>query len=395
MRHTLFIIGLTVLLSSCFMSDDATTEIALQVQVALPDGFQSGNTARTVTLTSANGRTYTALTDSTGCAHFSAIVPDVYAVNSTWEVSAAEYATTTQQPLQIGKVYTVTGSLLGQTLTAASTISLATTVAEQAAILISKVYYAGSKDANNKNYLAGRYIELYNNSDQAVDVAGIYVGLVESESTPAYSLGTTPDHVYLKQIFQIPANESKVLQPGATLLIANSAIDHSSINSYERNLSQADFEAKYTEYTNNPDVTALTLVYTAYAKLTYMNLVQGAPASLVLFSTTDNIAEAWPLVYASGKSSGTKFYKTPISAITDGVEILKYNATAIDTNNKRLYNTIDAGYTHINAVSGYTGEVVVRKVSGTTAGGRIILSDTNNSTQDFTVATTLGIGQYQ
>ena len=81
--------------------------------------------------------------------------------------------------------YVISGSLLKYTVGSSTTIELQTSISAKQSIVISKVYYAGTKDNNNKNYLAGKYIEFFNNSDQTVDIAGLYFGLVESESTPA------------------------------------------------------------------------------------------------------------------------------------------------------------------------------------------------------------------
>lgn len=66
----------------------------------------------------------------------------------------------------------------------------------------------------------------------------------------------------------------------------------------------------------------------------------------------------------------------------------------MDVSTKRLYPNLDAGYTNIQSPSGYTGELVVRKVARK-VGQRLILQDTNNSNNDFQVSTTLKIRQYE
>ena len=60
----------------------------------------------------------------------------------------------------------------------------------------------------------------------------------------------------------------------------------------------------------------------------------------------------------------------------------------------RLYADIDAGYTNIEAISGYTGEVVYRRTASIAADGHKILMDTNNSLNDFKVSTTIKPRQY-
>ena len=80
--------------------------------------------------------------------------------------------------------------------------------------------------------------------------------------------------------------------------------------------------------------------------------------------------------------------------ILDAVEVLPNKTTGIDVKTKRLYDDLDAGYTYINAASGRNGEVVYRKTSKKTANGRIILTDTNNSSNDFKVSSTIKPREY-
>ncbi|MBQ7717134.1 MAG: DUF4876 domain-containing protein, partial [Prevotella sp.] len=266
-------------------------------------------------------------------------------------------------------------------------------------ILISKIYSAGSKDSKNKNYLAGRYIELYNNSDETVDIAGLYLGLIETNSSPAYTLGLVPDTIFMKQIFRIPTDKSYMVAPGQSIIITNSAIDHTqtAMNAFEHNLLNADFEAKDQQgkTTNNPDVPALELVYTAYAAISNMNLSQGGPGGIVIFETEEDVTN-WPLAYNYGKTSGNKWMKLPAKYILDGVDVLKNTAqTGVDANLKRLYDYIDAGYAYINSASGYNGEVMYRKVQSTTEDGRKILSDTNNSLSDFAISSEIAPREFK
>ena len=79
----------------------------------------------------------------------------------------------------------------------------------------------------------------------------------------------------------------------------------------------------------------------------------------------------------------------PKRYIIDGVDFLRHKATGTDVGEKRLYGDIDAGYISINATAGLSGEVVYRKVTSTTAAGQSILMDTNNSSNDFQVSTTI------
>ena len=389
-----------LLLASCVDFDGATEAISVKYQVQMPQGFTAADVAnKTVTITSSS-QTLQANTDANGIATFENIVPDVYDVSVAWKMTPDEYSQITGEMVQNHK-YTVAGSksaeLLSEDITTPLTIDMNISVDQS--ILISKIYSAGSKDSKNKNYLAGRYIELYNNSDETVDIAGLYLGLIETNSTPAYTLGLVPDTIFMKQIFRIPTDKSYMVAPGQSIIITNSAIDHTqtAMNAFEHNLLNADFEAKDQQgkTTNNPDVPALELIYTAYAAISNMNLSQGGPGGIVIFETEEDVVN-WPLAYNYGKTSGNKWMKLPAKYILDGVDVLKNTAqTGVDANLKRLYDYIDAGYAYINSASGYNGEVMYRKVQSTTEDGRQILSDTNNSLSDFAISSEIAPREFK
>ena len=84
----------------------------------------------------------------------------------------------------------------------------------------------------------------------------------------------------------------------------------------------------------------------------------------------------------------------PNSTIKDGVDFVKNTSTGPNLSTKRLYDEIDAGCTHIEAINGYTGEVVYRKTARVYPDGRKKLMDTNNSSNDFKVSTTIKPREY-
>jgi len=394
MKKTISFICSVLLFASCVDFDDATQAVSVKLQIERPADLPSLDVeGKTVTLT-LSGRSFTATTDADGVAAFSGLVPDNYDISTTWKLTGDEYAEaagTTDETLKLNK-YTVSGSLNTQTLAATNNdpIALPVTVQQDRSLLIGKVYYQGSKDSNKKNYLAGRYIEIYNNSADTVDAAGLYLALMESESTVAYTPGQVADTIFAKQVFRIPADTSVILPPAGTLVITNSAINHTltAQTVYEKNLLDADFEAKDQngKTTNNPTTPALELIYSAYSSVSQMNMAQGGPMSLVIFETDEDVA-SWPRVYAYGKTKGNQFLEIPALCVIDGVEILKNKSqTGPDVNTKRLFNYIDAGYTYCSATSGYSGEVVYRKTESYDTDGRLILQDTNNSLNDFAVS---------
>ena len=400
-------------LVACVDYNDNTESVkTVGIQLLKPDGFtdNSGLGGRTITLIADNGKRLTATTDANGLAKVNDLTPNIYNISASWEISGSEYVRLTdgQMPvLSDAHNFTLTGSLANQLLTKEETVSVQMLANENPDIIISKIYFATSHDENNKNYEAGRYIELFNQSDEPVDVSGLYIGLTESEGTQAYTLANLHEQhndsvLLLKQIFRIPADEPHLVEPSGTVLIVNSAIDHTKNKApLEADLTGADFEAKDNSttrpLTNNPDVKALELIYSTYATISNMNLVNNGLCGVVIFRTEQDI-NSWPLTYKypNNATKGSQWRLLPKRFVLDGVECLpNKNETGPDINAKRIYPEIDAGFTFINAVSGRSGEVVYRKTSGSTGkNGRKMLVDTNNSRNDFKVSTTIKPREY-
>ncbi len=399
MKRILYFL-LPLYLASCVDYGDATQEVTARVKLTMPAEFNATDNEGHEIRLMQGGKTLTAVTDAQGIATFTGIIPDVYDVSCSWELTAEEYQQMTGDN-QVVSGCTVSGSLNSYLIKEEEdVIILATNLSINRDIIIGKIYYAGSKDLNNRTYMAGKYLELYNQSDNEVDVSGLYIGLVESESTQAYTLENLHEVyedsvVLLKQIFRIPADANHLVAPGGTVLIVNSAIDHTPNNDMESSLLDADFEAKDAsgKMQNNPTTPALDLIYTMYPSVSNLNLVQSGPCSIVIFRTDEDMT-ALPKTYPYGKTSGSQWALLPKRYIIDGVEVLRNKNTGIEVSSKRLYDDIDAGYTNINAVSGWTGEIVYRKTSKTATDGHPILTDTNNSSNDFQVSTTIKPREY-
>lgn len=399
MKRILYFL-LPLYLASCVDYGDATQEVTARVKLTMPAEFNATDNEGHEIRLMQGGKTLTAVTDAQGIATFTGIIPDVYDVSCSWELTAEEYQQMTGDN-QVVSGCTVSGSLNSYLIKEEEDVIILTTnLSINRDIIIGKIYYAGSKDLNNRTYMAGKYLELYNQSDNEVDVSGLYIGLVEAESTQAYTLENLHEVyedsvVLLKQIFRIPADANHLVAPGGTVLIVNSAIDHTPNNDMESSLLDADFEAKDAsgKMQNNPTTPALDLIYTMYPSVSNLNMVQSGPCSIVIFRTDEDMT-ALPKTYPYGKTSGSQWALLPKRYIIDGVEVLRNKNTGIEVSSKRLYDDIDAGYTNINAVSGWTGEIVYRKTSKTATDGHPILTDTNNSSNDFQVSTTIKPREY-
>jgi hypothetical protein len=233
--------------------------------------------------------------------------------------------------------------------------------------------------------VADGYVEIFNNSDDVEYADGLYLALVEAESVVAFPAASNPNYIYARQIYRFPGTGNMYpIAPGGSIVVANSAMNHTLNVPNSVNLTGADFEAKDTKFINHENVPAIQLIYTAFASLKYMNLINGGDNGLFLFRTTDNVSE-YPLMYIPGKTSGNRYMRIPVGRVMDGVETLKNKTTTgPDVNSKRIHSFIDASYMFISASTGYTHESVDRKVDvskSTTT--RVYLRDSNNSLSDF------------
>ena len=402
MKRTYFLLFSTLLLlTGCVDFNDTTPPVVATIQIVMPEGFANvaDLSGYSVTLQSDN-ESLTATTNAAGQAVFADIAPGVYNVSVSANLTHSQYEQLTGQTVGGDMEFMLTGTLNQQVLSQDKSLALPITIYPLESLIIGKVYASNSK-IEGGTYSIGKYIELYNNSDATVDAAGLYIGLLESESTVAYKVypyesATTPGILHVKQVFRIPAEPAVPVEPGQTLLLVNSATDHRGQNDYESDLRSADFEAKDAnkKIPNNEQVAALELVYSTYSSISCMNLVQGGPTALVIFRTDEDVSQ-WNTVYADGKTRGNLFMEVPTSCVLDGVEIVKNRAqTGPDINTKRVFQDIDAGYTFVASAAGTTGERLVRKTLNVATDGRKILQDTNNSSNDFVCTDTISPRNY-
>jgi len=360
----------------------------MQVQITLPAGFKPevvyGN--KRVVFTS-NFTTYEFETASDGSLIVQEIIPDVYTINTSWEVTGEQFKQMLQEPVFIedNARVLINTTVNNLAIFSATDIHLALESHILRDLIISKIYYSGTKDNLNRNYVVDQFVEIFNNSENVVYIDGKYLALAESVSPAAYLASDNPDYIYTRQIVRFPGNGSDYpVLPGESIVIAARDARNHLINATNSvDLSDADFEVKDSDGLGNPAIMALPM-YSSSTALKFFNLIAGGPNAIFLFETDEDVL-AWPEFYRPGMSTGERFRRVPAVTVIDGVEALKNDAgTGPNISLKRLQNFIDAGYSYINATSGYINQSVERKVSHV-VDGRIVLKDTNNSIQDFVV----------
>ena len=335
------------------------------------------------------GVNYAFETDAFGLVTVDSVIPGIYDITTGMEISGAQYKALLKTPAAIeDNARVMVGvSLMNQRIFKAEDLKIDLTATVLKGLLISKVYYSGTRDNMDRTYTTDSYVEIFNNSDEVIYIDGKYLGLAESVSPAAYPAKENPDSIYLRQICKFPGSgQDYPVEPGKSVVIAaKSARNHTESASTSIDLSGADFEVKVIEGSGNPDVPMLPIISNSTSIQT-LNLLNGGPNAVILFETDEDVL-SWPEVYQRGKTSGEMFRRIHKSVVVDGVECLKKPAqTDPDVNTKRLQSEIDAGYVVITSVNGYNHESVERKVSRV-EGGRVYLTDTNNSSADFVVCT--------
>lgn len=383
------------MLSSCLDETVQQPVEELIIQVKMPAGIkESVKYENQTVLLKSKRMTYQAMTDSEGRAVFQNIIPDIYSASTTVEVDGEKYiqwADSLEEDEYVILLSSIifSGNFPKEQIFTNKTVEIALSKSVKQSLIISKIYASGTKDNNNKNYIADKYIEVYNNSDKIQYLDSIYLGLAEAESVIAFPASANPGYVYARQVFRFPGNGTDYpVLPGQSIVIANSAINHTTNSPTSVNLFNADFEAKNPTFSNNSNVKAITLVYSTFAGIPYMNLVHGGDNGVFLFRTHEDVSK-FPVFYIPGKQTGNRYMRIPANIIFDGVETLKNKAnTGVDVNTKRLQSFIDAGYMFINASGGYTNESIERRVDTSKSGSqRYYLIDSNNSLNDFRTVT--------
>lgn len=358
----------------------------VEVRVIMPNEIKPNYSfAQKEVVLRSDRMTYTAITNQEGVASFEGVIPDIYNVYCSWDIDGQTHVEmsveeTESRPALISairsklKIFDV------------ETIELQATLSVKQDLLISKVYASGTRYPDNSRYDADNYIEIFNNSDVVQYVDGLFLALVEGDSPVGFPAKDNPDSIHARQLFQFPGNGTDYpVLPGKSIVLANSAANHTILVPRSVNLANADFEFKGTLYNNNDFVPAMKLIYTAYISIRHLNLHRGGVNGLCILRLKHNIISTLPIVYIPGKTSGNMFIRIPARSVIDGVEILAYSATGVDTNRKRLMNFIDAGYTNISSTGGSNNESMERKVDLERSNAeRIYLIDTNNSQKDFT-----------
>lgn len=263
-------------------------------------------------------------------------------------------------------------------------------------LVLKELFYNAGKTEAGKVYMKDQFYEIYNNSEEVVYADGLCFGHLTPEQATGKMNYEWPDeyptdkYVFFNRIMQIPGkvgDKKYPVAPGESIILCQYATNHTiaDLNPNSIDLSSCEFE--YYEKTNiaHTDEAAINLnmVYPINPSSPYKiwTITAFGPAMAMFFPEEEFSVDK----VASDKNYPTvQAYPVPVSLILDAVEAI-HDETQVK--NKRVPASLDAGYIWVVDDAGepalQVGKSIVRKVAETREDGRVILQDTNNTTNDF------------
>ena len=257
--------------------------------------------------------------------------------------------------------------------------------------VISEIFYTGTTTPDGKQYVGGDgYIIITNNSD--VTLYADSIAVLESQFLTTTKQDYTPDLMAtdfsVDAVYMIPGTgRSVAVEPGKSLILAITAIDHRQANPNSMDLSGANFEF-YDESSNanvtDPDGIAPNLdKWFCYTATVFGFHNRGFKAYAIAKMGTSK--EDWLENYATylftfgdfSREMSTSTFRVPNAWILDAVNL------CVESEFQWLVTapSLDAGWTYCGKVdrdaTRYNKSVIRKKDSS----GKYI--DTNNSTRDF------------
>jgi len=301
------------------------------------------------------------------------VIPGVYTITITSEKS------------QGGFTYNYSGNVVNTDIvTNNKQINVEVGASKSGALVFKEVYYCGSRTPKNSSYFRDQFYEIYNNSEVVQNVRGLALALLNPQKAtsnmPVYAEPDADEYVYALQMWQVPDDMDYPLNPGESIIIAQMADDHQKENLNPNapvNLLSAEFETfvKTSSFVQDNPAINMTMAFWPRPSNQWLTTVFGGV--FVIYFPSEPID---PNNTVSPVGSSTECIRIPIIDVVDALE-------NIDDENKiqlkRLPAIIDAGAATVGGT--YLAKSVARKVKETKENGRVVLFDTNNSTEDFEV----------
>ncbi len=327
----------------------------------------------------------TATTDAGGVARFPDVITGDYRVAAYRPLTDAEVT-------ELGQSAWALGDGLHQNVHDGSQASLMLGPAHQGSVVFSEIYGTAPFTAET-SYDYSMFFELYNNSDQTVFLDGMIFGTTLGTGNIETGAGsciaedryrTDPTGIWAHFLHQFPGSGAEYpLAPGATVVVAHDAVDHSQIDPRLPDLSGADFELEGTGDPDNPNAVNLPEVGVRPFPLGH-GLRFHISATLFIASPLDVDALTRD-VQRIPNSQDVELIKIPAAAVLDVVAtddddaLEEQQYTRCGAQVARNFDRLEGGFIKHGVDVGLS----IRRLGRGQAGGHPLLQDTNTSGVDF------------
>ena len=284
---------------------------------------------------------------------------------------------------------------------AANKLTVESTVATIASsdFVIEEIFFTGTLTPEGLQYYGDQYIKITNNTDRTLYADGLMI--MQSAFMTVDKYDYTPDVMSecfsISSSLMIPGSGTDYpVAPGESIVIADSALDHTQYNSNSMDLSKADFEyfnPLDPEDVDNPEVPNVVCSFLEEGDFwtfhnrgfkSYAIGRLGEGVTPEKFAADYYYAPEYELVVPGFGTfpMDTDAWKVPNEWVADAVNLSIEEMFAWIVTDPSL----DSGWTYCGKVDRDQTRYgkSVRRVELTLPDGRKILKDTNNSTADFT-----------
>ncbi|MBD8488107.1 DUF4876 domain-containing protein [Echinicola sp. CAU 1574] len=423
-KSLLLLLTVITLFSACNQDDEPIVQpIDLTIQVMVDESFGGDPMANAeVKLTNVTStQTFSAISDVDGFVEFEALPSGTYDVVATRTFNQEEFSSTFGYSIEEEEVvFNASSPALVVNAQTSMPAMMTLEVGKVGDLLIKQVYFAGSNTREGASF-RDQFIEIYNNSNETIFVDGLYVmGAYGKNSTResdydqpngqydwSQSVGMSADgdpnndYFYTRWLYQVPGDgDDYPLEPGESIVIAQSAQNHKAPFTDTEgetisvqnpaltvDLSGAEFEVYVADVISNPmpsdiDNPGVPNMIAHYIFGRDFLLDNPGRDSYLIFRMDGDINDlptyADPTDREITSETDVKI-QVPKEYIIDGVEIQRAPTNLLP---KKLTNDVDASYTYVPGGS-FSSQSVIRKTASQ-VGDRVILKDTNNSSEDFT-----------